>query len=428
MLRGSIQVRRCSLRGRGRGAGETDARARAFAPRSAPRRVRPRALQRLFASSAGALKKTALHEWHVAQGAKMVDFAGYSMPVQYPAGIKAEHEAVRGAVGVFDVSHMAQVTFTGADRVAFLESLMPGDIAALEAGTGRLTMLLNERGGIVDDCVVVADETDLHVVLNAGCRDKDLALISSKLGDFSGDVQMRVEEERALLAVQGPKTEAVLGDLLGLDLSQRAFMTGQFDSVSLAGNASAKTDVVRLTRCGYTGEDGFELALPAAKVAAFADRLLAHPDVSAAGLGARDSLRLEAGLCLYGNDLDETTTPNEASLMWTISKRRRAEGGFPGHAVITSGEKPARRRIGFTIQGSGPPARADTEVLHEGNVVGRVTSGTFSPTLGYPVGMAYVAQGTPIKPGTELQLAVRKRIVPAVVTKMPFVPSNYKTL
>eukprot|EP00296_Roombia_truncata_P000132 JP435794.1.p1 GENE.JP435794.1~~JP435794.1.p1 ORF type:complete len:378 (-),score=120.23 JP435794.1:254-1324(-) len=352
----------------------------------------------------------------------MVDFCGWSMPVMYKDTIMNSHLNVRTKAGVFDVSHMGQLRFTGKDRVAFLESLVVADLQNLANGCSTLSVLTNENGGIIDDCVVTMGEKYLYVVINAGCFDKDLVHINKHLQAFkdSGkDVSLHVMDDHALLALQGPSAMDVLGKLCEIDLAKMPFMTSIISDVN--GRAC------RVTRCGYTGEDGFEISVPSAYAVALADVFLEN-GVLPAGLGARDTLRLEAGLCLYGNDLDETVSPVEAGLTWTIGKRRREEGGFVGSetilAQLAAGIKGAeRRRVGLAVTGA--PARENAPILDaEGNKVGVVTSGTFSPSLKKPIAMGYIKPPMH-KAGTDLGVEVRGKVSPVKVVKMPFVPSNY---
>ena len=367
--------------------------------------------------------RTALHDLHVARGGKMVPFAGYQMPLQYaadgqPSGIVAEHRQTRAAAGLFDVSHMGQAVLTGNGVAAVLERLVPGDIQGLAPGQMRYTMLLNEDGGIVDDLMVTRPDDDangnrLFLVVNAARRAVDYAKITDGVAD---EATLAPADDHALLALQGPVAAAVLARL-DPAAATMPFMTGR-KSV-LDGIA------VFVTRSGYTGEDGYEISVPAAQAVTLAERLLSEPEVALVGLGARDTLRLEAGLCLYGNDIDEATTPIEASLTWAVAKRRRTEGGFPGAdrivGQITYG--PPRRRIGLLPEGRAP-ARAGAPVLRQdGTTVGTVTSGTFSPTLERPIAMALVDTAAAKDAG--LAVSVRGKAIPAAVTKMPFVPQRY---
>lgn len=360
-----------------------------------------------------ALLRTPFHGLHLAAGARMVPFAGYDMPVQYPDGIIAEHQHCRGAAGLFDVSHMGQVILHGADPATALEALVPGDIQALAPGRMRYTLLTNDAGGIRDDLMVTRRQNDLFLVVNAACKAADIAYLRAALGADS----VTVLEDRALLALQGPQAAEVLDGLVP-GVAALSFMSGA--AFALEGAE------LFVTRSGYTGEDGFEISVPAASASDLAERLLAAPTVRWIGLGARDSLRLEAGLCLYGHDLDEATTPVEAALTWTIGKRRRAEGGFPGAATILRqlGEGPPRRRVGLRVAGRAP-AREGAEIVDgDGGRRGLVTSGGFAPSLGAPIAMGYVEPALAAA-GTDLGLMVRGRRLQAQVSEMPFVPHRY---
>lgn len=367
-----------------------------------------------MAESDSGLKTTPLHALHVELGAKMVPFAGYDMPVQYPAGIMKEHQHTRAAAGLFDVSHMGQLRLTGEGRAAALETLVPGEIQALGVGRMRYTLFLNERGGILDDLMVTNMGDHLFLVVNAACKEQDIAHLRACL---PAGIGVEVLGDRALLALQGPQAAAVLARFAP------AAATMKFMTVLEAEVAGAPALV---TRSGYTGEDGYEISVPAAQAEAVARRLLAEPEVEAIGLGARDSLRLEAGLCLYGHDIDETTTPIEANLGWAIGKRRRAEGGFPGADVVLAQlrDGPARLRVGIRPEGRAP-AREHTPVTDAGGAtVGEVTSGGFGPTVGGPVAMGYVPASM-AEPGTALGLSVRGKTLPAQVAQLPFVPQRY---
>ena len=344
----------------------------------------------------------------------MVPFAGYDMPVQYPAGILAEHNHVRAAAGLFDVSHMGQARIVGAGRVAGIEALVPGDIRALAEGRVRYTMLTNEQGGILDDLMVTNAGDHLFLVVNAACKAADMAHLRAGL---AGTAEVVDVVDRALLAVQGPLAAQALARLAPA-VATMAFMS--FRSLDVAGTPCL------VTRSGYTGEDGFEISVPADRAEALARRLLAQPEIRPTGLGARDSLRLEAGLCLHGADIDQATTPVEASLGWTISKRRREEGGFPGAAVLQRqfAEGPQRRRVGVKPLDRAP-ARAHTAITDtDGRPVGEVTSGGFGPTVNGPVAMGYV-EAPLARPGTELRLLVRGTPRDARVVVLPFVPHRY---
>lgn len=360
-----------------------------------------------------ALLKTPLHALHVELGAKMVPFAGYDMPVQYPAGIKAEHLHTRAKAGLFDVSHMGQVKLTGADAARDLERLVPGDLDGLAVGQMRYSMFTNEAGGILDDLMVCRIEDGLMVVVNAACKDADIAHMRAHLSS-----EITVLEDRALIALQGPGAEAALSALAPA-AATLSFMTGAEMDVDGA--------TCFVTRSGYTGEDGYEISVPADQADALARKLLAQNDVEAIGLGARDSLRLEAGLCLYGHDIDETTTPVEAALTWSIGKRRREEGGFPGADVILGQIKNGapRKRVGILPDGRAP-AREGTEIqAPDGTSIGTITSGGFGPSLEAPLAMGYVTTGHAAA-GSALNVVVRGKALPAKTAKMPFVPNGYK--
>lgn len=358
-------------------------------------------------------KQTPLHSLHAELGAKFVPFAGYAMPVQYLAGIMKEHLHTRAAAGLFDVSHMGQVRLTAADADTRLEGLVPGDIAVLKPGEMRLTMFTNERGGVLDDLMVTRRDNDLYLVVNAGCKEDDLDLLRASLGAAT----VVYDEDRALLALQGPGAAAALARHAP-EVTDLSFMKAA--AIDIAGRAAW------VSRSGYTGEDGFEISVANADAEALARALLGEPEVAPVGLGARDSLRLEAGLCLYGNDLTPDITPVEAGLAWTISKRRRAAGGFPGDAIIQAqlADGPARRRVGI-LPGGRAPARAHTPVVEAGGApVGEITSGGFGPSVGGPVAMGYVDRDH-AKAGTEIELDIRGKRHAAAVVKMPFTPHRY---
>jgi aminomethyltransferase len=365
-------------------------------------------------AAAPPLKRTPLHSLHLALGAKMVPFAGYEMPMQYPSGILSEHLYTRSQAGLFDVSHMGQMRLAGGNPAKALEALVPGDLLGLALSHMRYTLLLNEEGGILDDLIATRVNDGLFLVVNAARREADLAHLRARL-EPSTTVEML--EDRALLALQGPVAATVLSDFCE-GVARLGFMTGI--ETTLAGANC------RVTRSGYTGEDGFEISIPADRAAAFAEMLLARPEVRPIGLGARDSLRLEAGLCLYGHDIDQTTSPSEAGLAWTIGKRRRAEGGFPGAGVVLRqlAEGAVRTRVGLRPDGRAP-AREDTPIVDPaGARIGRVTSGGFGPSVGGPIAMGYVDRGHTAE-GTTLALLVRDVPRPARVVRMPFVPARY---
>lgn len=360
------------------------------------------------------LARTPLAGLHRELGARLVPFAGYELPLHYPPGIVAEHRWCREAAALFDVSHMGQVRLSGPDPAAAVERLVPADIRGLAAGRSRYTMFTNEQGGVLDDLIVGRDADAIFLVVNAARKTDDLAHLRAHL-----EPEHRVEplDDRALLALQGPKAATGLGRLLP-EATGLAFMhTGWFtlDGVAL-----------RVSRSGYTGEDGFEISIPAERAEDFARRLLASEEVRPAGLGARDSLRLEAGLCLYGHDLDETTTPVEAGLAWTIGRRRREAGDFPGASVILAQlrDGPPRRLVGLAVEGRVPVREGAPLRLPGGAQVGRVTSGGFGPTVGRPIAMGYVAAAR-AREGTGLEAEVRGRPVPVQVARLPFVPHRY---
>jgi aminomethyltransferase len=353
--------------------------------------------------------KTPLYDLHVELGAKIVPFAGYAMPLQFD-GIMAEHNHTREAAGLFDVSHMGQAHYTGDE--AALEKLITADLSALKSGEQKYTLLLNDQGGIMDDLMVSRPFGDdgLFLVVNAATKANDFAHIADKTGG-----PLNIIEDRALVALQGPQAAAVFGALVP-DAAKLVFM--QCGVFTLDGAE------IWVSRSGYTGEDGFEISIPAGKAAAIVGKLLADERVNPIGLGARDSLRLEAGLCLYGHDMDETKTPVEATLMWAVAKPRRERLDFPGAERVMKmfADKPARKRVGFTMAGA--PAREGAEIVKDGQTIGVVTSGGFGPTIGGPVGMAYVDSAFAVA-GTEIEILLRGKVRPATVTKMPFVEQRY---
>ncbi|XP_032175577.1 aminomethyltransferase, mitochondrial isoform X2 [Mustela lutreola] len=354
----------------------------------------------------------------------MVAFAGWSLPVQYRDSHVDSHLHTRRHCSLFDVSHMLQTKILGCDRVKLMESLVVGDIAELRPNQGTLSLFTNEAGGILDDLIVTStSEGYLYVVSNAGCWDKDLALMQDKVREFQNtgrDVSLEVVEN-ALLALQGPTAAQVLQAGVAEDLRKLPFMTSAVMEVFGVSDC-------RVTRCGYTGEDGMEISVPAVAAVRLATALLENPEVKLAGLAARDSLRLEAGLCLYGNDIDDHTTPVEGSLSWTLGKRRRVAMDFPGASVIVAQlkGKVQRKRVGLICEGA--PMRAHSPILNtEGTVIGTVTSGCPSPCLKKNVAMGYVPSEYS-RPGTPLLVEVRRKQQVAVVSKMPFVTTNYYTL
>jgi aminomethyltransferase len=357
------------------------------------------------------LRRTPLYALHVERGAKMVPFAGYEMPVQYPTGIIAEHHHTRAQAGLFDVSHMGQVALHGV-TAAMLETLVPGDISGLAEGQMRYTLLLNDEGGIIDDLMAFRYYGDaLRLVVNAATKEGDVGHIRDRLGP---EADVRLCDDLALLALQGPAAAAVLSRIVDPRVATMPFLSG------------ARFRLLYITRSGYTGEDGFEISVSAERAVELAERLLAEPEVLPIGLGARDTLRLEAGLCLYGHDIDTTTTPIAAGLAWTIAKRRREEGGFPGARRILQelAEGSARRRVGIRPDGRAPTREGSAIVDPAGNLIGEVTSGGFGPSLNAPIAMGYVARPNS-DPGTALAVVVRDVARPARVSPMPFVPTRY---
>ncbi len=357
--------------------------------------------------------RTPLFELHRELGAKFVPFAGYEMPLHYPRGILAEHRWCREQAALFDVSHMGQIRIHGPEAAAALERLVPADLVGLAPGRARYTVFTEESGGILDDLIVANAGDHLFLVVNAACKEQDLAHLRAAL---EPGCAVEPLADRALLALQGPAAERALSRLAP-DCAGLRFM--QTVAMAVAGVPC------RVSRLGYTGEDGFEISVPAEAAEKLARALLAFEEVAPAGLGARDSLRLEAGLCLYGHDIDRTTTPVEAGLAWTIGKRRRQEGGFLGAEPILRqlAEGPPRRLVGLRPDGRAP-AREGTEIRVEGTVVGRVTSGGFGPTVGGPIAMGYVA-ATHTAIGTAVSLFIRGRDEPARIVPLPFVAHRY---
>jgi aminomethyltransferase len=375
------------------------------------------------AAAASGLARTPLYDLHLSLGARMIGFAGYAMPVQYPSGIISEHLFVRAKAGLFDVSHMGQAILAGPNAARRLEALVPGDIIGLAPGRMRYAQLLNDNGHILDDLIVtrLAHEGGgerLRVVVNAAVKKRDFAHLSAELQDCV----LTVLDDRALLALQGPKaTEVLCRHLASADAKTVAAMP--FMSAQTFERDSIILDV---SRSGYTGEDGFEISLPSSAARAFAEELLAEEDVRPIGLGARDSLRLEAGFCLYGHDIDESIDPVEAGLLWTISKRRREEGGFPGYDKVKRAidNGPSKLRVGFLIEGKVPAREGAMITTGAGQIIGRITSGGFAPSLGRPVAMGYV-DAAHATPGTQVSLAQRGKGLAAKIVPMPFVPHRY---
>jgi aminomethyltransferase len=373
-------------------------------------------------SMAPLLLRTPLHALHVALGARMVPFAGYDMPVNYPAGILTEHLHTRASAGLFDVSHMGQCVIDGPDHATSagaLEKLCPADIAGLAPGRQRYTQFLNEQGGIIDDLMVtrpVGADGRLSLVVNASRKEVDFALLRAKL---PAGVRLTVLKDLALIALQGPQAAKVL---------TRFFPSGDIETMPFMGARRVRLlgADAHVSRSGYTGEDGYEISLPAASAEEFARQLLAQAEVKPIGLGARDSLRLEAGLCLYGHELDETTDPIEAGLNWSIQKRRRVEGGFAGasriQAALANGV--GRKRVGIRLEGRAPARDGAQIVDQSGAVIGIVTSGGFGPSVGAPIAMGYVASAY-AAPGAPIGLVVRGKSLAASVAALPFHPNSY---
>ncbi|MDO8698905.1 MAG: glycine cleavage system aminomethyltransferase GcvT [Rhodoferax sp.] len=379
------------------------------------------------------LLNTPLNDLHVSLGARMVPFAGYSMPVQYPSGLMAEHHHTRKAAGLFDVSHMGQLRLVGPDAAAAFESLMPVDVIDLPAGKQRYGLLLNDEGGIIDDLMFVnrdyAHGGDIFVIVNGACKAGDMAHIQARIGTRCQVIPM---PEMALLALQGPQAVTALQRLCpGID--KLVFMTGGKFNIACDSAGPHQTIECFVTRSGYTGEDGFEISVHEMKAEALAHALLAQPEVKPIGLGARNSLRLEAGLCLYGNDIDTSTTPVEAGLNWAMQKVRRAGGarvgGFPGATKILAqlaGDTGAtgRKRVGLMAL-ERIPVRDHTELQDLGGKrIGEVTSGLLGPTIDKPVAMGYVTPDFAAL-GSRVNAIVRGKPVPMEVVAMPFVPTRY---
>jgi aminomethyltransferase len=385
-------------------------------------------LARLFSTEN--LQRTSLYNWHIEKGGKIVPFAGYELPVQYKDGLMKEHLHCRQSSSLFDVSHMGQVKIHGKDRHEFIERITVVDTQTLKPGEGSLSLITNEKGGIKDDTVITINKDHIYMVVNAACKHKDLAHMEDvRSSEFkSKDVSIETLDGRSLLAIQGPKTHILLEKLFECSLKDQLFMTSKIRDIP-----KLNTKVIA-TRCGYTGEDGFELSVVHEKAVDLANLLLEITDDSGTpfaapcGLGARDSLRLEAGLCLYGHEMDEEVSPVEAVLQWTISKRRKDEGGFIGYEGYQEKRKKGavkQKRVGFEFTGKGPAARDGTEIFDsEGKLVGKVTSGSFGPSVSKNIGMAYV-DNKYTKAGNELQVKVRERLFPIVVAKMPLIEPGY---
>ncbi len=370
------------------------------------------------------LARTPLYDLHIELGAKMVPFAGYEMPVQYPLGVMKEHQQTREGAGLFDVSHMGQVILRGSsyDDIALaFEQMIPVDVLGLKEGRQRYGFFTNDSGGVEDDLMFANRGDHIFVVVNAACKDADIARMNKAL---RSSVSVDVITDRALIALQGPKAEAVMAEL-NPACADMKFM--DVATVDLDGSSCW------ISRSGYTGEDGYEISVPEGDVVDLVNKLLKHPDVEAIGLGARDSLRLEGGLCLYGHDIDTTTTPVEAGLTWGMQKARRSggarEGGFPGAETILSelNNGASRKRVGLLPEGRAPmregvPLYASNE---GGDQIGTITSGGFGPTVGGPVAMGYVPSDLSTQ-GTTVFGELRGKRQPLTVTPLPFTPANFK--
>ncbi|KFF50030.1 glycine cleavage system protein T [Gammaproteobacteria bacterium MFB021] len=365
------------------------------------------------------LKQTPLHALHQEQGGKMVPFAGYSMPVQFPLGVKKEHEHTRQACGLFDVSHMGQVRVSGPSPAQAMETLVCADVVGIPKGGQRYALFTNSEGGILDDMMIVNQGDALYVVVNAACKDADVALMRVGLG-----AEHEVEVlDRALLALQGPQARQVMARLCPAACELSFMQHGRFE---------VDGDTLWISRSGYTGEDGFEISVAAEAAEKLARWFLAQTEVAPIGLGARDSLRLEAGLCLYGHDIDATTTPMEASLAWAVGKARRIggerEAGFPGADIILhqmQAKDHRRKRVGLVGEGRAPVREGCALYDADDNAVGEVTSGSFGPSVGAPVAMAYVKPEV-AQLETTLYADVRGKRLPMRVSRMPFVEANYQ--
>ena len=360
------------------------------------------------------IQKTALYEYHKNLGAKFVSFAGYQMPVQYSLGIIEEHKLTRNEAGLFDVSHMGQLSIEGnTDLILALEEIIPTDLKNIKLNQSKYSFLINKNGGICDDLIVTKVEKGFNIILNAACKDNDYKIIKKTLGD---KYNLTLHKHLSLIALQGPKASEILENIIN-GISSLKFMNGNIYSYN-----GAK---IYITRSGYTGEDGFEISIPNNNVEVLAKSLI-NKGAKPIGLGARDTLRLEAGLCLYGHDINETTTPIEANLKWAISKRRRKEGGFLGYNKIKSdmnGEL-SRLRVGIKLTGK-VIAREGVKIFSEdGSAIGSITSGTFGPSVNCPIAMGYVKYSF-AKSGTKVLLEVRGKKYDAYVSELPFYKKNY---
>lgn len=357
------------------------------------------------------MKTTPLHDIHLSLNAKMAEFAGYDMPIQYPEGVLTEHNWTREKAGIFDVSHMGQIFLEGEGAASLWERLTPSSISALKDGVAKYTVLTNEDGGMVDDLIITRLSDDkFFAVINAGCKDKDIAWIKDHMPD---DVKLTILDDRALVALQGPRSEKVLQEALGIDAANLGYMR------------ILEHGPCFVSRLGYTGEDGFEISVPADDVATLWEKLSAHPDVKPVGLAARDSLRLEMGYPLYGHDIDATTSPVEADLAWIMGKG--ANTGFIGAARVLKEREngAARKRVGIKLTGKGI-AREHAEIIgSDGQKIGELTSGGFSPTLNEAIGQGYI-ENTELPVGSEIFVRVRGRDIAGVIAAMPFVQPKTK--
>lgn len=376
-------------------------------------------------TATSSVEKTALYNFHVERGGKVVNFGGYLLPVQYAdLSIAASHVHTRKHSSIFDVSHMLQTYVHGKDSVACFESICTADLKGLPSNSGTLTVFTNDQGNILDDLIVSKISDDLlYVVSNAAMKQQDMDIMSSAVFKFVSDkrdvsIEFLSPADHSLIALQGPSSASALKTITSVDLEKLYFMETIEAEVAGVNNC-------RITRCGYTGENGFEISVPSEKVRHLTETLLGVDDVRMAGLGARDSLRLEAGLCLYGSDIDSNSSPVEAALSWLVAKRRRVEANFPGAQQILNQLKNGvtRRRVGIRMT-EGPPARAGVGIYHNEELVGKVTSGCPSPSLGGNVAMGYVREELK-KPGGKVQLKIRDKFHSADVAKMPFTPANY---
>lgn len=373
--------------------------------------------QRINNIESSPLNKTPLYNLHCEQGARMVPFAGYEMPVQYHQGIKQEHLHCRAHAGLFDISHMGQISLQGRGAVSMLESLIPSKISDLKPGQQRYSVLTNNRGGILDDIMVTNMDDHLLLVVNAACKDEDFAYLQSTCDELNNeDCQLQLLEDKALLALQGPAAASVLQEFSPEVVGLHFMQGGEFNIQDIP---------CVINRCGYTGEDGFEISISAKSVENLARLILEHDEVQMIGLGARDTLRLEAGLCLYGHDIDLETSPVEAAIEWIITDKE-SQGNCPGADVIwqqlDSGV--TRRRVGLKMEGK-VPLREGMDVLDEsGQLAGSITSGGFSPTLGKPIAMAYIKTQV-AKSGRQLQVNIRNKFYQVETVALPFVKHRY---